>query len=350
MKRSKVSMTAVVCLLALVALSTVDTFAQNRRVGTAAATELLIPVGGRDLAMGGASLANTSGIEAIHWNPAGLGHLSYGAEGMFSSMTYIADIGISYGAIGANVGEFGNIALSVKSLDFGDIPLTTQDDSEGRGGRIFSPTFVTVGLSYAKTLTDAIAVGTTVKLVSEQIDRASASGVAIDFGVQYHGLAGVQGLQMGVAVKNIGPQMKYDGTGLYQSAQAPGGNRPAQFFKIDAASNELPSVIEIGLGYSGTVSDNMQWTLNSSFTNNNLYLDEYRLGGEYGVKMEDLQLFGRAGVGMVPQAEDDEDIFGPTFGFGVGYLTGGINLTLDYAYRDTKYFDGNQVISLKLGF
>jgi hypothetical protein len=276
--------------------------------------------------------------------------MNVSAEGMFSSMTYIADIGVSYGAVGANMGEFGNIALSVKSLDFGDIPLTSQDDPEGRGGRIFTPTFVTVGLSYGRGLTDAIAVGTTLKLISEQIDRVGASGVAIDFGVQYHGLAGVQGLQMGVAVKNIGPQLRYDGTGLYQRGTASGGGRPEQFYKVDPAAYELPSVIEIGLGYSGMASDNMTWNLNGSFTNNNLYLDEYRVGGELGVMMDELHLFGRAGLAMVPQADENTDIFGSTFGFGVGYLTGGINLTLDYAYRQVEFFDANQVISLKVGF
>jgi hypothetical protein len=340
-------MAVVVCLLAL---SMEATFAQNRRTGTSAATELLIPVGGRDFAMGGASLANSSGVEAIHWNPAGLGRMNVSAEGMFSSMTYIADIGVSYGAVGANMGEFGNIALSVKSLDFGDIALTTQDDPEGRGGRIFTPTFVTVGLSYARGLTDAIAVGTTLKIISEQIDRVGATGVALDFGVQYHGLAGIQGLQMGVAVKNIGPQLRYDGTGLYQRGSVPSGGRPEQFYKVDPASYELPSVIEIGLGYSGVASDNMNWNLNGSFTNNNLHLDEYRLGGELGVMMDELHLFGRAGLAMVPQAEENADIFGSTFGVGIGYMTGGINLTMDYAYRTVEFFEANQVISIKVGF
>lgn len=337
-----------VCVALGVVTSSV--LAQNKRTGTAAATELLIPVGGRDLAMGGSSIATSSGIEAIHWNPAGLGRLSHSAEGMFSSMSYIADINVSYGAVGAAFGDFGVLALSVKSLDFGDIPLTTEDDPENASGRFFSPTYVTVGLSYARALTDAISAGGSVKLVNEQIDRVSSSGVALDFGVQYRGLVGVSGLNLGVTVKNIGPQMKYDGPGLYRDAVAGGGRRPEQKYKSDAASFELPSVVEIGLGYSGTVSDNMQWNLTGSFTNNNLYLDEYRVGGELGMMMNELRVFGRAGLGMVPQADDNADIFGSTFGFGIGYLTGGLDLTLDYAYRQVEFFDANQVISVKLGF
>jgi hypothetical protein len=347
MKRSLVSLTVVVCLLVL---SIEGLVAQNKRVGTSAATELLIPIGARDFAMGGSTLANSQGVEAIHWNPAGLGRLDVSAEGMFSSMTYLADIGVTYGAVGAKMGEFGNVALSVKALDFGDILLTTDDDPEGRGGRFFSPTFVTVGLSYARGLTDAISVGTTVKVISEQIDRVSASGVALDFGVQYNGLGGIKGLQMGVAVKNIGPQIKYDGSGLYQRGTASDGRRPEQNYKLDGASFELPSLVEIGLAYGGSFQENMQWTLNGSFTNNNLYLDEYRVGGELGFKIEGVELFGRAGVGLTPQAETKENIFGSSFGAGLKWAGTGIGITVDYAYRTTEFFDGNQVIALKFGF
>jgi hypothetical protein len=269
---------------------------------------------------------------------------------MFSNMSYIADIAVNYGAVGASFGDFGVIALSVKSLNFGDIPLTTEDDPENTAGRFFSPTFVTVGLSYSRALTDAVSAGITTKLISEQIDRVSSTGFALDFGVQYHGLVGISGLNLGVAVKNIGPQMKYDGSGLYRSAVATGGSRPEQKYKSDAASFELPSVVEIGLGYSGTVSDNMMWNVSGSFTNNNLYLDEYRIGGEVGITMESLRIFGRAGLGMVPQAAEKENIFGGTFGFGFGYMASGVDISLDYAYRQVEFFDANQVISIKLGF
>jgi hypothetical protein len=345
----KIFLTAVVLCVAL-AVVVESVSAQNKRIGTAAAPELLIPVGGRDLAMGGSSIATSTGLEAIHWNPAGLGRMKHSAEGMFSNMTYIADIAVNYGAVGASFGDFGVVALSVKALNFGDIPLTTEDDPENTAGRFFSPTFVTVGMSYSRALTDAISAGITAKIISEQIDRVSSSGFALDFGVQYHGLVGVPGLNLGVTVKNIGPQMKYDGSGLYRSARPTEGQRPEQRFKSEAASFELPSVVEIGLGYSGSVGDNMMWNVNGSFTNNNLYLDEYRVGGELGITMESLRIFGRAGLGMVPQAQEKENIFGATFGFGFGYLAGGVDITLDYAYRQVEFFDANQVISIKLGF
>lgn len=322
----------------------------NKRIGTAAATELLIPVGARDLAMGGSSLATTSGVDAIYWNPAGLGRMKSSAEGMFSSMTYIGDIGVNYGAVGATFGEFGAVGLSIKSLNFGSIPLTTNDDPENTSGRYFSPTYVTVGLSYARGLTEAVGVGVTLKVISEQIDRVSASGFALDFGIQYSGLVGVKGVNLGIALKNVGPQLKYDGPGLYRTAISTDGLRPSQKYKSEAASFELPSLIEIGLSYDAKAGENMVWSLNGSFTNNNLYLDEYRVGGEVGMTMESVKLFGRAGMNIIPQAETKENIFGPTFGAGLNYAMPGLSITVDYAYRQVEFFDANNVFSIKLGF
>jgi len=321
----------------------------QKRTGTASATELLIPVGSRGLAMSGANIANTFGVDAIHWNPAGLGRMKFAAEGMISRMNYIADINVNYGAVAGSFGGFGVVGFSVKSLDFGDIPLTTEDDPENESQRFFSPGFVTVGLSYARLLTDAISVGGTVKLVSEKIERVSAATPAIDFGVLYRGLVGIRGLNLGVAVKNIGPQMKYDGTALYRNAVSSDGRRPEQKYKSEAASFELPSVVEIGLSYDGSVGENMVWTLGSTFSNNNLYLDEYRIGGEVGYVMESFRIYGRAGYNALARQQND-NIFKFTVGGGISYAAPGIDITFDYAYRDVDFFTGNQMFSLKLGF
>ncbi len=325
--------------------------AQNKRLGSASGTQLLIPVGARDLSRGGSSMAITSGVEAIYWNPAGLGSITKGAEGMVSFMSYIADIGVNHGAVAASFGDFGVVGLTITSIDFGDIKLTTREDPLGRSGRLFSPTFVTVGLSYARSLTEAISAGATFKVLSEQIDRVGASGIALDVGLQYKRLGGIPGFSLGVAVKNIGPRIQYDGSALLGTSRRTDGDRPEQKYKIEASENELPSLFDIGLAYAGAASDNLLWNVSSSFTNKNLGLDEYRFGGEVSYTLESVQLFGRAGIGLIPQAETDEQrIFGTTLGAGLSYSTQGINITIDYAYRSVKYFDANQVVAVKFGF
>ncbi len=355
----KTKLIAAALVLSVVLIMVPQMVAQNKRIGTAAATELLIPIGARDLAMGGSTISNSTGLESIYWNPAGLGRLRTSAEAMFSSLTWLADVDVAYGAVGAQFGSFGTVALSVKSIGFGDIPLTTDDDPENRSGRVFSPTYVTIGMSYGRALTDAISVGGTLKLVSEQIDRVNASGFALDFGVQYNGLAGINGLQIGVAVKNIGPQMQFEGSGLLRDASSSEGLRPEQKYSTIAAAFELPSTVEIGLSYMSTLSNNLNYTVGGSFANNNLYVDEFRVGGEISYGLESLTLFGRAGTNFVPQAsllgsdsdaDENENIFGPSFGLGFRYVSGGIDVTVDYAYRTVEFFDGNSVFAVKFGF
>jgi hypothetical protein len=322
--------------------------AQNPRVGGVAAPELLIPIGARDLAQGGSSLAVSKGVEAMYWNPAGLGKMSGSAEAMVSSMSYIADISVTYGAVAGKFGDFGSVGVSLKSLSFGEIPLTTEVDPEGKGGRFYSPNYITMGFTYARDLTDAVSVGLTAKLISETIDQVSSSGFAFDFGIQYKGLIQVQGLNIGLAIKNIGSGMTFGGPGLYVSAIDQNAGRPVQKYQLQAATFELPATVDIGLSYERDLGNNLFGTVSGAFVNNNLYYDEYRGGLELGYNMEGLQLVGR--VGYLNQPKADENIFGMTAGFGIEYKSGNSGITLDYGYRQVQYFKANNVFSLKIGF
>ncbi|MCH8126709.1 PorV/PorQ family protein [candidate division KSB1 bacterium] len=342
-----------VCALVVVLVSNV--FAQdikNARIGTAAGAELLIPVGARDMAMSGSGIATSSGIDAIHWNIGGLSRLGdTNAQGLFSSMSYIADIKVNYGAVALKFGTFGTVAISIKSLDFGDIPLTTTDDPEGFAGRTYSPAFTIFGISYGRSFTDAITAGFTLKLISENIHRVAGSGYAIDAGIQYHGVAGFEGLDLGVVLKNVGPQIEFDGPGLLRTAVAADGRRPAQFYKSETSDWELPTSVEIGLSYGASLGEELSYTVNSLYANNNLALDSYKFGGEvvYNVGTQ-LSVAGRGGVNLLDKGELDEQIFGPTFGFGLTYFTSGVDVTVDYAYRSVDFFNNNSMFSLRLDF
>ncbi len=346
-------------ILCVLVFCVAEVAAQNKRLGTAGASELLIPVGGRDLAMGSSGLATAKGVEALYWNPAGVSRMSASAEGMFSYMSYLADIKVSYAAVAGKFGGLGSLAFSLKSLSFGDISLTSEDDPEGRTGRIYSPSYVTLGLGYSRALTDAVSAGIAVKLISERIDLVSANGVAFDFGVQYQQLAGFKGLTLGVAVKNIGPQMKFDGPGLFHDAVPSGTRRPEQKFKSEAASFELPSSIELGLGYEISLADRLVGRASGVFDNNNLSENVYHFGGEIGYLGEGVQLYARGGYSLsennkrtlpVSGGETDSYIYGASLGAGIVYMAPGINVTIDYAWRDVKFFDANNVVSVKLGF
>ena len=56
----------------------------GKRNGTAGASQLIIPVGARGIAMGGATLTNSYGIESLHWNPANLSRSTSATSAAYS--------------------------------------------------------------------------------------------------------------------------------------------------------------------------------------------------------------------------------------------------------------------------
>ncbi|NOY76661.1 MAG: PorV/PorQ family protein [Calditrichaeota bacterium] len=315
------------------------------RAGTSSAPQLLIPVGARYIALGGASAANAEGVEAMYWNPAGLARSTHNAEAMFSHMTYLADISVDYLGVGLNFGKLGFVGFNLKALGLGDIMVTTADNPDGTGEK-FTPTYFTLGLTYARMLTDHVTVGVNAKIISEQIPRASSVGFAMDAGVQYAGLGGVKGLNVGVTIKNIGPDMTYDGTGLYRKAKAVGSKRPVSDLKVAPATFELPSIVEIALSYEYSLGQLGLIRASYLFQNNNFSADENKAGIEYSLKN---MFFLRAGYTSALNAPTNSYIYGPAFGFGYHQNLGGMDLYIDYAYRTVEYFNANQILSIKLG-
>lgn len=332
-------------LLAFILLLAVDAFASGgKRTGTAGAAELLIPVGTRGIAMGESNLVSAEGIEALYWNPAGIASMTNNAEVLFSHMSYIADIGIEYGAVAANFEGFGAVAFSIKSLSIGDIAVTTTINPDGTG-ETFSPSMIIAGLSYSRMVTEAISVGITGNLISERMADVSASGFAIDFGVTYRNLADINGLTIAVVLKNLGTEMQFEGTGLLREGQINNVNRDPNFYSIDAAAFEIPFNFQLAAGYSPVLDEQNALLITSIYQNNNFSGDEYKFGGEYGYN--DL-FFVRAGYQISPDQEDY--LYGFTGGVGINYQVEGFGVKVDYAYRDVQFFDGSHIFSLTLGF
>jgi hypothetical protein len=337
-------------ILLILGFSAVETFGGGQnRAGTAGAPELRIPVGARYLAMSGSAISSVTGLEAIYWNPAGVDLSATDANAMFSYRQYIADMSMNFAAVSGRLGDLGTVGLSFRSLNIGDIPVTTMDQPDGTG-QIISPSYFILGLTYSKQLTDRISIGTNFNVISENIDRASSTGFSFDFGVQYNNLFNVQGFAVGVVVKNLGPTMTFSGNGLYVQANDPNSSRGPTYLTFDAASAELPSEIGIGLSYKRQFDEQNSVIVAGTFQNNNFTYDDYKFGLEYSFK--DL-LYVRAGYLASFQSTDETPNIWQNYTLGVGVNTksfSSIDLSVDYAYVPAKYFDANNVFSLRFGF
>ncbi len=317
------------------------------RAGTTAAPELRIPVGGRYLAMGGSPVASVSGLEAIYWNPAGVYLTDVNASAIFSHRQYIAEMGMNYVAVSGNFGSFGTLALSFRSLDIGDINVTTLDQPDGTG-EIITPTYFILGLTYSRQLSDRISVGTTMNIIDESWANVGANGFSFDMGVQYRDLF-ISGLSFGVVVKNLGGTMQYDGSDLFVQA-AQDDDRGNTFYKVVAGKFELPSEIGLGLSYTRQIDTDNLVSVSGSFTNNNFTYDDYKVGIEYSYA--DI-LFVRGGYLFSPNSSDDTPNIFEDYSLGFGLNTksfSGFDISVDYAYVPVKYFDANNTFSIRVNF
>lgn len=328
----------------------IDAFAGgDRRNGTAGAQELLIPISAKGLSLGAANLSSISGLDAIFYNPAGVGLSTNVTEAMFSYMNYIADIGYSFAAVSVNLDEIGSVGFSFRTMDFGEIPVTNEANPYGTGAT-YSPSYFIVSGTYSNSITDRIRVGFNVNLISESIQSSSASGFSFDAGIQYSNVAMVEGLSLGLTLKNIGGEMTFDGPDLLRKAEEniDESSRGTQFYKIAAASFELPTQLLLGLSYTTQFEDMYTTTISSAYQSNSFSNDEINMSLEFDYN--DL-IFLRGGYSYIDESRDleEESIFGPTFGAGIK-IESEVDITFDYGYRWARYFDANHIFSIKLGY
>jgi hypothetical protein len=254
----------------------------SQRKGTVGATELQIPVGPRSVALGGAVASDVTGVEAMFWNPAGLAS-NERTEALFSHQEYFADMKVNYAGIAAKAGGFGSLGFAAKVLSIGDVIVTNEQAPEGTG-EILNPTFTVLGVTWAKAFTDRVNFGATANYVNENLANNVATGFAYDFGVQY--ATGWNGLRIGMAMKNLGTSMKFEGPGFEILARDPqadpnAGNRGLSF---SSATFEMPSYFNFTTSLD-LVRDSQQALIAlGAFQNNNFSGDNVRGGLEWSYR------------------------------------------------------------------
>lgn len=321
-------------MMVLLAVSLSPVYAGNsERSGTEGAQELIIPVGSRGTAMGGAVLSTTTGVESMYWNPAGLASLQ-GTEAMFTHLPYIADIDVNFVGVATNVEGFGTIGGGAKVISIGDIEETTEADPDGTG-RTFSPSLTVVNVSYARILTANVSFGVSGMFINESVQNVSANGLAFDVGFIYE--PNWRGFSLGLAIKNYGPEMEFTGNGFDRTIeQRQQSGNPASF--------DLPSSINIGMAYDFVDKDANLATLSGNFRSNNYGDDlwqggfEYTYNGRYSL---------RAGYNF---SDADAWLYGLSLGAGLVFSMGETDLTFEYSWTETEVFDDNQFFTVKASF
>jgi hypothetical protein len=321
------------------------------RSGQAGASELLINPWARSSGWGNANSACIRGLESIYLNVAGTAFTGK-TEMIFSRTNWLQGSGVKINNFGLTqkISETGVISLTVMSMSFGDIQITTVNLPEGGVGT-FSPNLMNIGLSYAKAFSNSIYGGMTFKIISESISNVSAQGVALDAGIQY--VTGEkENIKFGIALKNWGPRMRYKGDGLSFRGIIP-GNEDNQFtVEQRSADFELPSLVNIGAAYDFHIGENHRITLAGTFTSNSFTKDQYIIGLEYGLKS---YLMLRGGYayekGITNKADRTTAYTGPCGGFTVEIPLNKdkkSSFGIDYSYRASDPFQGTHSIGIRI--
>ena len=341
MKHTILASTVAACLM----ISTAVLAGNPDRAGSAGAGQLLINPWAASNGMAGTNMAITSGLEGTFLNAAGLAFINKN-ELRFANTQYLSGSGISLNAIGfgTTVGDGGVLGLTVMTMGFGDIPITTEDLPEGGIGT-FSPAFSNIGVTYSKAFSNSIYGGITMRIVSEAISNVRSSGICFDAGIRY--VSGDR-LNFGIALRNVGAPMRFEGDGLTVTA-TPQGTATSLTMLQRSERYELPSLVNIGFGYDFYQSEMLNATLTGQFISNSFTKDQFGGGVQFSYK----EIFEiRAGYLWEDGISGDETVTtaftGPAAGFtlNVPASTDGAIIGIDYGYRTTNPFNGNHSIGI----
>jgi hypothetical protein len=291
------------------------------KVGTFDGQFLKIDVGARATAMGSAFVAVSDDASALYWNAAGiaridpdksqltLNHANWPAELSFDQAGYVFHFRKIPGAFG----------VQIRALTMQPMVETTayQPDPSVGTGNTFDAGMLAAGLTYARSFTDKFSAGLTFNFINEGLAEFSQQTYAFDVGTLYD--VGTMGMKIGMAISNIGSQIKF----------------------IDREAR-IPAVFRVGTSATilQTADQKLIGTFDFSHPPDNA--ERLNVGAEYAFHK---YAFLRGGYNI---NYDSEGIAGGA-GFHFPVSVAGM-ADLDYAYTDMKDLGGAHRFSLTFTF
>jgi len=332
-------------LILVLLLSAAATAQTVSGVGTTSSAFLKIGVGGRALAMGEAQSTQAEDVTALFWNPAGLARLER-PQILLNHFDYLVDMSFEYAGIALPIQNIGTFGMFFSYLGMPDIERTSITFPEGTGEMVSANSF-SVGVSYARALTDRFSIGGNAKMIKETLWHSHASGVAADIGVLYSTF--FKNLKIGMSISNFGSDMQMDGRDMlvqHDIDALSNGNNGNINANLDTDAFPMPILFRVGLSanfardFFNLQSHDLIVAVDAVHPNDNReYLNvgsEYRFKNLLALRAGYRQLF----------LEDRQG--GLTFGFGLHFKVMANELAFDYANVDYGILDRQNKFSLIL--
>ncbi len=322
-------------------------FAGGDKTGEAGFMFLKIPVGAREVALGGTGLTSTTGAGAIFWNPANISAQDRPSV-TFSNLNHFAGISSNYFAFAVPLEEIGTLSAGLTYVSWGSIHMTTEERPDGTGST-FSPYELALSTAFSRQVTDRVSAGMAVKFVYSQIDQVSANGVAFDFGFTYN--TGMRGLKFAFVANNLGTKARYDGEGLIQEVDISSSRRA--FLRYSSEPFEMPASVGLGASMDAFRNEQNAVTVFADQNINNFSANRTNFGLEYGFRQ---MFFLRGGYTSTFSKNVDYSVgsssgAGLAFGGGINYkFTETIGINVDYGYFNQGILDATHRFSVGLTF
>lgn len=316
-----------------------------KKTGTTAAKFLSIGIGPRANAMGGAFTSIENDASALYWNPAGIASVK-NYEGIFTYTKLFADINLNFLGVVIPVENIGNFGLSVTSVNFGEMDVTTEEYPEGTGEK-FSAGSYCFALAYSKNITDNFLMGLNIKYVREDIFNSSADGICFDVGTIF--TTPFYDVKFSSSISNYGTKMQMSGDDLLIRFD-PDEQRAGSNNTIDANYStekfELPLRLQIGISKDFNFFEDQRFTLAVDAAHPNDNGQYVNIGAE--LAMLDEMIFVRGGYKSLFLENSQE---GLTFGVGLKYnMVNNLFVSFDYAFQSYKYLHNTHSFGMNLKF
>jgi hypothetical protein len=326
-------LTVIISALAAHAVAQILPTFGDSRTGTTGMQFLKISPDARAMSLGNTGVALANDASAMYWNPAAIAEIDTGRlHTQFSNTRYFGDITSNFAGAVLKAGKLSYVGIHVFSMNYGTMNETTEFEPLGTG-RTFTITNYTVGVTYAKVLTNNFIFGLNGKFANEGAAGVNVNNVMFDLGLKYN--VGVKGARFGINFANFGMNVKPNGE--VQVLKFDGVQTITDFSTVT-----VPAIFRIGAAFDPIDKGEHKLTLATQLnhpTDNN---ETYGLGAEYSY----LGLgYLRAGY----EFASDDRFRMPSFGMGIKLRKRFGNIGFDYGIIARNNLGNIHRITLSIG-
>jgi len=340
--------------LAMVLLITVSVMIFNSNIysqnvsksGTTSANFLEIGVGASAIGVGGAFVSIADDASSLYWNAGGIANLT-NYEAIIVHTNWIAETNFDFAGIVLPLGDFGALGFNLTSLSMNDMKVRTIELPEGTG-EFFSASDISIGVTYARQLTERFSIGITAKYIEQNIWHMKATAFAIDAGTIFKtDLFG--GMTIGAAISNFGTSMQLDGRDsryFIRVDENKLGSNERIPTNIELDEWDLPLIFQIGVSTKLVNKDNYILKVAADAVVPNNDYQSMNMGAELSV-FDYIRIRGGYNSVFLTEAEG-----GLSLGVGLNskMLLSVASVMFDYAYRDFGRLNNIHTFSLGIRF